>query len=66
MMGRNGVHAELQDPFFGPSLRLGTAEMLQYRAFRAMQLLAWKLVKFRAVGTFANIPPFVEEYVCEN
>ncbi|MFO7263758.1 MAG: adenylosuccinate lyase [Bacillota bacterium] len=65
MMGRtHGVHAE---PItFGLKLALWYAEM-QRNLERFEQ--AAKQVEFGkisgAVGTYANIPPFVEEYVCK-
>jgi adenylosuccinate lyase len=65
MMGRtHGVHAE--PTTFGLKLTLWYAEMKRNverfeRAAKGVE--AGKISG--AVGTFANIPPFVEEYVCE-
>ncbi len=65
MMGRtHGVHAE--PTTFGLKLALWYAEMKRNaerfeRAAKGVE--AGKISG--AVGTFANIPPFVEEYVCE-
>ncbi|EAC2648635.1 adenylosuccinate lyase [Listeria monocytogenes] len=65
MMGRtHGVHAE--PTTFGLKLALWYSEMKRNverfeRAAKGVE--AGKISG--AVGTFANIPPFVEEYVCE-
>ncbi|OTO27568.1 MULTISPECIES: adenylosuccinate lyase [unclassified Enterococcus] len=65
MMGRtHGVHAE--PTTFGLKLALWYSEMKRNverfeRAAKGIE--AGKISG--AVGTFANIPPFVEEYVCE-
>lgn len=65
MMGRtHGVHAE--PTTFGLKLALWYAEMKRnVERFErvAKGVEAGKISG--AVGTFANIPPFVEEYVCE-
>lgn len=66
MMGRtHGVHAE--PTTFGLKLALWYEEML--RNLERFELAA-KQIEFGklsgAVGTYANIDPFVEEYVCEN
>ncbi len=65
MMGRtHGVHAE--PTTFGLKLALWYAEMkrnVERFERAAKEVEAGKISG--AVGTFANIPPFVEEYVCE-
>ena len=65
MMGRtHGVHAE--PTTFGLKLALWYAEMkrnVERFEQAAKGIEAGKISG--AVGTFANIPPFVEEYVCE-
>ncbi|MDB1686946.1 adenylosuccinate lyase [Enterococcus casseliflavus] len=65
MMGRtHGVHAE--PTTFGLKLALWYAEMkrnVERFEQAAKGVEAGKISG--AVGTFANIPPFVEEYVCE-
>lgn len=65
MMGRtHGVHAE--PTTFGLKLALWYAEMkrnVERFEKAAKGVEAGKISG--AVGTFANIPPFVEEYVCE-
>ncbi len=64
MMGRtHGVHAE--PTTFGLKLALWYAEMqrnLDRVKSAAQQIEVGKISG--AVGTYANIPPFVEEYVC--
>ena len=65
MMGRtHGVHAE--PTTLGLKLALYVAEMERnlVRMERARDNIAFGKLS-GAVGTFANIPPFVEEYVCE-
>ncbi|MGH1631350.1 adenylosuccinate lyase [Enterococcus casseliflavus] len=65
MMGRtHGVHAE--PTTFGLKLALWYAEMKRNveRFERAAKWVEAGKIS-GAVGTFANIPPFVEEYVCE-
>jgi len=65
MMGRtHGVHAE---PItFGLKLALWYAEMQRNleRFEQAAEQVEYGKIS-GAVGTYANIPPFVEEYVCE-
>ena len=64
MMGRtHGVHAE--PTTFGLKMALYVAEMQRNRARleKARATIAYGKLS-GAVGTFANIPPFVEEYVC--
>ena len=65
MMGRtHGVHAE--PTTFGLKLALWYSEMkrnIERFDHAAKAVEAGKISG--AVGTFANIPPFVEEYVCE-
>ncbi|OUM88047.1 MAG: adenylosuccinate lyase [Bacillus thermozeamaize] len=65
MMGRtHGVHAE---PItFGLKLALWYAEMLRNleRFEAAAEQVEYGKIS-GAVGTYANIPPFVESYVCE-
>ena len=64
MMGRtHGVHAE--PTTFGLKLALFVAEMQRnrQRVERARETIAFGKIS-GAVGTFANTPPFVEEYVC--
>lgn len=65
MMGRtHGVHAE--PTTFGLKLALWYSEMkrnIERFEHAAKGVEAGKISG--AVGTFANIPPFVEEYVCE-
>lgn len=66
MMGRtHGVHAE--PTTFGLKLALWYSEMkrnIERFDHAAKGVEAGKISG--AVGTFANIPPFVEEFVCEN
>ncbi|MBO0469008.1 adenylosuccinate lyase [Enterococcus sp. DIV0242_7C1] len=66
MMGRtHGVHAE--PTTFGLKLALWYSEMkrnIERFDHAARGVEAGKISG--AVGTFANIPPFVEEYVCEH
>jgi adenylosuccinate lyase len=65
VMGRtHGVHAE--PTTFGLKLALYVAEMERNleRMARARENIAYGKMS-GAVGTFANIPPFVESYVCE-
>jgi len=65
MMGRtHGVHAELTT--LGLKFALWYAEVNRNieRVKRAKEDIAFGKMS-GAVGTFANIPPFVEEYVCE-
>jgi adenylosuccinate lyase len=65
MMGRtHGVHAELTT--LGLKFALWYAEVNRNieRIKRAKKDIAFGKMS-GAVGTFANIPPFVEEYVCE-
>lgn len=66
MMGRtHGVHAE--PTTFGLKLALWYSEMkrnIERFEHAAKGVEAGKISG--AVGTFANIPPFVEEYVCEH
>ncbi|MCA5012594.1 MULTISPECIES: adenylosuccinate lyase [unclassified Enterococcus] len=66
MMGRtHGVHAE--PTTFGLKLALWYSEMkrnIERFDHAAKGVEAGKISG--AVGTFANIPPFVEEYVCEH
>lgn len=65
MMGRtHGVHAE--PTTFGLKLALYVAEMErnQVRMERARENIAYGKLS-GAVGTYANIDPFVEKYVCE-
>ena len=64
MMGRtHGVHAE--PTTFGLKMTLYVAEMQRNlaRLEQARATIAYGKLS-GAVGTFANIPPFVEEYVC--
>src|SRR5699024_4554348 len=65
MMGRtHGVHAE--PTTFGLKLALWYSEMkrnMERFEHAAKSVEAGKISG--AVGTFANIPPFVESYVCE-
>lgn len=64
MMGRtHGVHAE--PTTFGLKMALYVAEFQRNldRLERARATIAYGKIS-GAVGTFANIPPFVEEYVC--
>lgn len=64
MMGRtHGVHAE--PTTFGLKMALYVAEMQRNlaRLEQARSTIAYGKLS-GAVGTFANIPPFVEEYVC--
>lgn len=65
MMGRtHGVHAEITT--FGMKFALWYEEMkrnLQRFDLAAADVEAGKISG--AVGTFANIPPFVQDYVCE-
>ncbi|PEJ59664.1 adenylosuccinate lyase [Bacillus sp. AFS002410] len=65
MMGRtHGVHAE--PTTFGLKLALWTEEMKRNleRFNNAIETVRVGKIS-GAVGTFANTPPFVEEYVCE-
>jgi len=65
MMGRtHGVHAE--PTTFGLKMALWYAEMKRNleRFKRAMEEVAVGKIS-GAVGTYANTPPFVEEYVCK-
>ncbi|GGA53045.1 adenylosuccinate lyase [Kroppenstedtia guangzhouensis] len=65
MMGRtHGVHAE--PTTFGLKMALWYAEMKRNRErlVRAMETVAVGKIS-GAVGTYANIDPFVESYVCE-
>lgn len=65
MMGRtHGVHAE--PTTFGLKLALWYAEMKRNRErmIRAMETVRVGKIS-GAVGTYANIDPFVEKYVCE-
>lgn len=65
MMGRtHGVHAE--PTTFGLKLGLWYEEMKRNlnRFKNAMEEVAFGKIS-GAVGTYANIPPFIEEYVCE-
>lgn len=65
MMGRtHGVHAELTT--LGLKFALWYAELKRNikRLENARETIAYGKMS-GAVGTFANIPPFVEEYVCE-
>ncbi|HHT47714.1 MAG TPA: adenylosuccinate lyase [Firmicutes bacterium] len=65
MMGRtHGVHAE--PTTFGLKMALYVAEMQRNRTRleHARATIAHGKLS-GAVGTFANIPPFVEEYVCK-
>lgn len=66
MMGRtHGVHAE--PTTFGLKLALWYSELKRHRErfeTAAQGVEAGKISG--AVGTFANIPPFVEAYVCEH
>ncbi|MDW7682814.1 MAG: adenylosuccinate lyase [Bacillota bacterium] len=64
MMGRtHGVHAE--PTTFGLKMALYVAEMERnrVRVERARDNIAYGKIS-GAVGTYANTPPFVEEYVC--
>ncbi|MBT9166963.1 MAG: Adenylosuccinate lyase [Syntrophomonadaceae bacterium] len=64
MMGRtHGVHAE--PTTFGLKMALFVAEMERnhQRMVRAMENIAYGKLS-GAVGTYANIDPFVESYVC--
>ncbi len=66
MMGRtHGVHAE--PTTFGLKMVLWYSEMQRNleRFKRAMDEVAYGKIS-GAVGTFANIPPFIEEYVCKH
>ncbi len=65
MMGRtHGVHAE--PTTFGLKLALWHEEMKRNldRFKRAAEIIEYGKIS-GAVGTFANIPPFIEEYVCK-
>ncbi|SMO74696.1 adenylosuccinate lyase [Melghirimyces algeriensis] len=65
MMGRtHGVHAE--PTTFGLKMALWYAEMKRNRErlVRAAETVAFGKIS-GAVGTYANIDPFVEEYVCK-
>lgn len=65
MIGRShGIHAE---PItFGLKMALWHEEMKRNlkRILRARDVISYGKIS-GAVGTFANIPPFVEEYVCK-
>lgn len=65
MMGRtHGVHAE--PTTFGLKLALWTEEMKRNLERFKHATESVRVGKISgAVGTYANIPPFVEEYVCE-
>lgn len=66
MMGRShGIHAE--PVTFGLKIALWYEEMRRNleRTERAKDVIACGAIS-GAVGTFANIPPFVEEYVCKH
>lgn len=66
MMGRtHGVHAE--PTTFGLKLALWYSEMNRNleRFKRSVEDLAIGKIS-GAVGTYANTPPFIEQYVCEN
>ncbi|MGG0175437.1 adenylosuccinate lyase [Gottfriedia acidiceleris] len=65
MMGRtHGVHAE--PTTFGLKLALWTEEMKRNLDRFKSAIETVRVGKISgAVGTYANIPPFVEEYVCE-
>jgi adenylosuccinate lyase len=65
MMGRtHGVHAE--PTTFGLKLALWTEEMKRNLDRFKNAIDTVRVGKISgAVGTYANIPPFVEEYVCE-
>jgi adenylosuccinate lyase len=66
MIGRShGIHAE---PItFGLKMALWYDEMRRNltRMERAKEAISYGKIS-GAVGTFANVPPFVEEYVCRN
>jgi len=65
MMGRtHGVHAEFTT--FGLKLALWYAEMLRNleRLEQAAEQIRYGKIS-GAVGTYANVDPFVEQYVCE-
>ena len=66
MMGRtHGVHAE--PTTFGLKMALWYEEMKRnLERFEAAASVIETGKMSGAVGTFANIPPFVEEYVCEH
>lgn len=66
MMGRtHGVHAE--PTTFGLKLALWTEEMKRnLERFEAAAKVIETGKMSGAVGTYANIDPFVEKYVCEN
>lgn len=66
MMGRtHGVHAEPTS--FGIKMALWYQEMLRnLKRFKAVREEIEVGKMSGAVGTFANIPPEVEEYVCEH
>ncbi|SFX67474.1 adenylosuccinate lyase [Thermoactinomyces sp. DSM 45891] len=65
MMGRtHGVHAE--PTTFGLKMALWYAEMKRNRERLVQAIESVRVGKMSgAVGTYANIDPFVEEYVCE-
>ena len=65
MMGRtHGVHAE--PTTFGLKLALWTEEMKRnLERFEAAAKVIETGKMSGAVGTYANIDPFVEQYVCE-
>lgn len=66
MMGRtHGVHAE--PTTFGLKMALWYAEMQRNRRRLVQAMETVRVGKLSgAVGTYANIDPFVEAYVCEN
>jgi adenylosuccinate lyase len=64
MIGRtHGIHAE--PTTFGLKLAMWLTEVrrAQERLLRARDVISYGKLS-GAVGTFANVPPFVEEYVC--
>ncbi len=64
IMGRtHGVHAELTTLGLKFALWYAEIERNIERVIRARENIAYGKMS-GAVGTFANIPPFVEEYVC--
>jgi len=65
MIGRShGIHAE--PTTFGLKLAMWHEEIKRnlYRMERAKEIISYGKIS-GAVGTFAQIPPFVEEYVCK-
>lgn len=65
MIGRShGIHAE--PTTFGLKLAMWYEEIKRnlYRMERAKEIISYGKIS-GAVGTFAQIPPFVEEYVCK-